>query len=238
MECKKYIMVVDYPSNGNTKLWYYDSIGEMLDEIKAWIIEDDEDHDLLSVDDDLVKERLDEMEITFSMYEYGKEDPFSEIGHNGDFYPGETDRFSEWIDEMISIEEGNNVMKYNQFVNEGKKDKFPNIKKLEIDGFVIYIGRDALSNDHLTFNMSHPEDIWMHAKGVPGSHVVIRVRENLPTRETLKKVAQLVAKNSKSKSDKTTVVYCQTKFVKKEKGMNPGQVKVDYVNAEEITIEN
>jgi predicted ribosome quality control (RQC) complex YloA/Tae2 family protein len=76
----------------------------------------------------------------------------------------------------------------------------------------------------------------MHAKGVPGSHVIIRIRENLPTKETLKKVAELVAKNSKSKNEKTTVVYCQRRFVKKEKGMNPGQVRVDYVNAEEITI--
>lgn len=123
-----------------------------------------------------------------------------------------------------------------QMFNEGKKDKFPNIKKVDIDGFVVYIGRDALSNDHLTFNMAQNEDIWMHAKGVPGSHAVIRIREKLPTKEVLKKVAQLVVKNSKAKSDSNTVVYCQRRFVKKEKGMNPGQVKVDYVNAEEIVI--
>ena len=77
----------------------------------------------------------------------------------------------------------------------------------------------------------------MHVKGVPGSHVVIRVRENLPTETTIKKAAELAKKNSKAKDkENTTVVYCQRKFVKKDPGMNDGQVKVDYVNAHDITI--
>lgn len=117
------------------------------------------------------------------------------------------------------------------------KDKFPNIKKMEIDGFVVYMGRDAKSNDHLTFNIADKEDIWMHAKGVPGSHIVIRVRDRLPTNEVIKQAAQIAKKNSKSpKDEKATIVYCQRKFVKKEKGMSDGQVKVDYINASEITV--
>ena len=128
------------------------------------------------------------------------------------------------------------IKKFNSF-NEGKKDKFPNIKKVEIDGFIIYIGRDAKSNDHLTFNIADKEDIWMHVKGVPGSHVVIRVRENLPTLELIKAAADLAKRNSKAdKQEKANVVYCQRRFVKKEQGMNDGQVRVDYLNAEEITI--
>lgn len=128
------------------------------------------------------------------------------------------------------------IKKFNSF-NEGKKDKFPNIKKVEIDGFIIYIGRDAKSNDHLTFNVADKEDIWMHVKGVPGSHVVIRVRENLPTLELIKKAADLAKRNSKAdKQEKANIVYCQRRFVKKEQGMNDGQVRVDYLNAEEITI--
>lgn len=128
------------------------------------------------------------------------------------------------------------IKKFNLF-NEGKKDKFPNIKKVEIDGFVIYIGRDAKSNDHLTFNVADKEDIWMHVKGVPGSHVVIRVRENLPTLDLIKRVADLAKRNSKAdKEEIATVVYCQRRFVKKEQGMNDGQVRVDYLNADEIVI--
>ena len=79
--------------------------------------------------------------------------------------------------------------------------------------------------------------MWFHVKGVPGSHVVIRVRENLPTETIIKAVAQLAKKNSKaSKDDKATVVYCQKRFVKKESGMNDGQVKVDYTNSYQIVV--
>jgi len=128
------------------------------------------------------------------------------------------------------------IKNYNLYL-ESKKDKFPNIKKIEAKGFFIYIGRDAKSNDHLTFNVAYDEDIWMHAKGVPGSHVVIRVSENLPTNEIIRYVAGLAKKNSKaSKEENVTVVYCQRRFVKKEKGMNDGQVRVDYINAYEIVV--
>ena len=128
------------------------------------------------------------------------------------------------------------IKKFNSF-NESKKDKFPNVQKKEIDGFVIYIGKDAKSNDHLTFNISSDDDLWFHVKGVPGSHVVIRVRENLPTETIIKAVAQLAKKNSKaSKDDKATVVYCQKRFVKKESGMNDGQVRVDYTNSYQIVV--
>ena len=128
------------------------------------------------------------------------------------------------------------IKKFNSF-NESKKDKFPNIQKLEIEGFVVYVGKDAKSNDHLTFNVADKEDIWMHAKGFPGSHVVIRVRENLPTPEVIKYAAELAKKNSKAnKENDVTVVYCQSRFVKKEPGMNDGQVKVDYNNSEEVII--
>jgi predicted ribosome quality control (RQC) complex YloA/Tae2 family protein len=127
-------------------------------------------------------------------------------------------------------------MKYLSYF-EGKKDKFPNIQKLDIDGFVVYVGKDAKSNDHLTFNISSDNDLWFHVKGVPGSHVVIRVRENLPIDSVIKKAAELAKKNSKaSKDSKATVVYCQRRFVKKESNMNDGQVKVDYTNSYEIQV--
>lgn len=120
--------------------------------------------------------------------------------------------------------------------NESKKSNKPNIKKLEIDGFTVYVGRDALSNDYLTFEVSDDEDYWMHAKGVPGSHVVIKVGDSVPGLDIIKKTAKLAAKNSKSDEEKVNVVYCKKKFVKKEPGMNIGQVKVDYSNSYEITV--
>jgi predicted ribosome quality control (RQC) complex YloA/Tae2 family protein len=130
-----------------------------------------------------------------------------------------------------------NIKGFRKYFEGSKKEKFPDIKKVEIEGFVVYMGRDAKSNDHLTFNVADEEDIWMHAKGVPGSHLVIRVRENLPTEEVIKKAAEIAKKNSKGKDKEgLPIVYCQRRFVKKDPGMNDGQVKVDYINAHEITI--
>jgi len=125
---------------------------------------------------------------------------------------------------------------------ESKNNKFPDIKKIEVDDYLIMIGRDAKSNDHLTFKVAEDDDIWMHVKGVPGSHVVIRVKSSafdiaLPTTEILKVAAELAKKNSKAqKEELVKVVYCKRKFVKKEPGMNDGQVRVDYLNSEEIVI--
>lgn len=189
-----------------------------------------------------VEERIQEHGMDYFVFENGKEHPLFSLfssSDDSDSSNHDWEKFTEFcFSETETIKEPikeNIVIRFQQF-NEGKKDKFPNLKKMDIDGFVVYIGRDALSNDHLTFNMARPEDIWMHTKGIPGSHVVIRVRDNLPALDTIKKVAKLAVKNSKSKSEKTIVVYCQRKFVKKEKGMKPGEVKVDYINAEEITI--
>ena len=128
------------------------------------------------------------------------------------------------------------IKKYKLFL-EGKKDKFPNVKKILLDDFVILLGKDAKSNDYLTFMMAENDDIWMHVKGFPGSHLVIKIKNNLPTETLLKACAQMAKKNSKAdKEDQVSVVYCKRKFVKKEPGMNDGQVKVDYLNAAEIVV--
>lgn len=96
-------------------------------------------------------------------------------------------------------------------------------KTLEIDGFTVYIGRSAAMNDILTTKIARPNDIWLHASGVPGSHVVIRVEDVLPKKETIKEVAKLCAKNSKGKG-KIDVVYTEAKNVKKDSRHNVGQV--------------
>lgn len=127
------------------------------------------------------------------------------------------------------------IKNYKVFL-ESKKDKFPNIKKLEIDGFTVYVGKDSKSNDYLTFNIANDDDIWMHVKGVPGSHVVIKVNDNLPTDSVIKTVAALAKKNSKSSDEKSIIVYCKRKFVKKENNMKDGQVSVDYKNSYNVTI--
>lgn len=120
---------------------------------------------------------------------------------------------------------------------ESKKEKFPNYRQVIVDGFVVFVGKDSKSNDYLTFNIAKDDDLWFHAKGVPGSHVVIVVKDNLPTLEVIRKVAELAKKNSRGKDQENLpVVYCKRKFVKKGPDMNDGQVSVDYKNSEDIII--
>lgn len=130
------------------------------------------------------------------------------------------------------------INKFQKFL-EAKKDKFPNIQTKKIQEFDILIGKDAESNDYLTTNLANDNDLWFHAAGVPGSHILIRIKENLPMTGLIEEVAKLAAKNSKAqKGSKVKVVYCKAKFVKKTSDMKPGQVSVDYKNAEEVIIQN
>lgn len=120
-------------------------------------------------------------------------------------------------------------------VMESKLDR-PNYKKLDIDGFIVYQGKDAKSNDYVTFELSDDEDYWFHAHNFAGSHLLLKIKDKLPQNETIKKVAELAAKNSKAPNGDVVVVWSKKKFIKKERAMNPGQVKVDYINSNKITI--
>lgn len=120
-------------------------------------------------------------------------------------------------------------------VNEGRK-KFPNIKRTEVGGFEVLQGRDAESNDHLTLVVAGDDDYWFHAKGVPGSHVVIRTDGRVPDRNVIYRVAEVAARNCQRKSGVVEVVWCKRRFVAKRPGMNPGQVAVDETNSEKIEI--
>ncbi len=127
-------------------------------------------------------------------------------------------------------------MKFIKSFLESKKSEKPKIKKHDIDGFVVYQGKDANANEHITLELSNENDIWMHAKGVPGSHVLIKIKDRIPTETTIKRAAIIAAKNSKSEEEMVKVVYCKKKYVTKQPGMNTGQVKVDYINANEIIV--
>jgi len=126
-------------------------------------------------------------------------------------------------------------MKHIKKFNESKNKV--NYKKLVIDDFVVYQGRNAESNDYVTFELSAPEDYWFHAKGHPGSHVLIKVKDRIPSENVIKQVAEIAAKNSKAPSGEVNVVWCKKEFVKKDSKMNAGQVKVDYKNSNIVIIQ-
>ncbi|HMG73215.1 MAG TPA: NFACT family protein [Pyrinomonadaceae bacterium] len=108
---------------------------------------------------------------------------------------------------------------------------------LSSDGFEILVGRTARDNDHLTFKVAKPNDLWMHTGDYSGSHVVIRnaTRKDVPHR-TIIEAAQLAAHFSQARKDaKVDVHYTQRKFVSKPKGAAPGLVRM--TRFKNITVE-
>ena len=96
------------------------------------------------------------------------------------------------------------------------------------DGQAILVGKTAKDNDAVTFKVSKPDDLWLHARGTPGSHVVIKLekKQQVPP-ETLKDAANLALFYSDlRKSGKGEVIYTLRKNVRKPKGAKPGSVMV------------
>lgn len=101
---------------------------------------------------------------------------------------------------------------------------------LSSDGYHIYVGKNNLQNEELTFHFASGNDWWFHAKGIPGSHVIVKTNgEELPDR-TVEEAGKLAAYYSKNRgSEKIEIDYIEKKHVKKPKGGKPGFV-VYYTN--------
>jgi len=95
--------------------------------------------------------------------------------------------------------------------------------------YIIWVGKNAQANDLLTLKHSHKEDLWLHAKDVAGSHVVIKQKSGKPfPKDVIERAAQLAAYNSKRKSEGLVpVAYTPKKFVRKRKGDPAGMVVVE-----------
>ncbi len=98
------------------------------------------------------------------------------------------------------------------------------------DGFDMYVGKNNLQNEELTFKVATGNDWWFHAKGIPGSHVIVKTNgEELPDR-TFEEAASLAAFYSKGGGgERVEIDYVEKKHVKKPNGSKPGFV-VYYTN--------
>ncbi len=102
------------------------------------------------------------------------------------------------------------------------------------DNVYIYVGRNNKQNDLLTLKDSSPDDTWLHARNIPGSHVIIK-GSDFPD-STLLEAAILAAYHSKYKlASNVPVDYTKVKYVKKPKGLRPGMVLYDYFKTLYVT---
>lgn len=141
-------------------------------------------------------------------------------------------------DDLVSLKEELiqfGYMKRKYTSGKGKKQKAVKIVNkpmhfISSDGFHIYVGKNNFQNDELTFKFASGNDWWFHAKGIAGSHVVVKSNgEELPDR-VYEEAGQLAAYYSKGKDmDKVEIDYTEKKNVKKPNGSKPGFV-VYYTN--------
>ena len=141
---------------------------------------------------------------------------------------------------MLSIENCDNLLELldikEELIKEGflrgkiknKKDSKLTTKPNEFissDGFKILVGKNNKQNDHLTLKVADNNDIWLHTKNIPGSHVIIKTDGKSVTDETIYEAAMLAAFFSKSKlSSQVPVDYTKKKNIKKPNGAKPGMV--------------
>lgn len=111
------------------------------------------------------------------------------------------------------------------------------------DGTTILVGKNNTQNDRLTLKISSPSDTWLHTKDIPGSHVIIRAKQQDISEKTLYEAGVLAAYYSKGKfSSNVPVDYTERKNVKKPSGAKPGMViyvnnSTIYVTPEESIVE-
>lgn len=98
------------------------------------------------------------------------------------------------------------------------------------DGLTILVGKNNVQNDYLTLRLAQDDDLWLHTKDIPGSHVLIR-RDNRPEipDDTIREAAELAAHFSKARhSGKVPVDYTAARHVRKPKGLPTGKVIYDH----------
>ncbi len=95
-------------------------------------------------------------------------------------------------------------------------------------GWIVLAGRTDQDNDHLSLKMAKANDYWFHVRGMPGSHVVLRVPAGEePDNATIKAAAAVAAWHSKKREARQVGVSCtRARFVTKPRGAKPGTVNI------------
>lgn len=96
------------------------------------------------------------------------------------------------------------------------------------DGFSILVGRNNVQNDKLSLKMAAKNDLWLHTKNIPGSHVILVTGGREPSGEALVQAAQLAAWFSRAReSSSVPVDYTPVRMLRKPQGARPGKVIYD-----------
>lgn len=103
------------------------------------------------------------------------------------------------------------------------------------DGWTVLVGRNSRQNEEVTFKMAAPDDVWLHVRGLPGAHVVIRCGGRAVPEATLEFAARLAAYHSAARGDRAVQVdWTLRKYVRRLPGGRPGMVQ--YSHEESVVV--
>jgi len=138
------------------------------------------------------------------------------------------------LEQLKDTKEINDFKKRFKELMEQKEQKGQNtenrFRKFKIGpDTLVYVGKNAANNDELTFGFAKPHDYWFHARGVGGSHCILKLpKGKSPSKELLERAAQIAAYFSKAKNSKyVPVSYTQKKYIRKPKGAPSGTVLLE-----------
>ena len=131
-------------------------------------------------------------------------------------------------EDLVQIKE--ELMEYGYIKHRRAGDKKPKITSrpfhyITSDGFHVYVGKNNYQNDELTFKLANGGDWWFHAKGIPGSHVIVKTEGKELPDHVFEEAGALAAYYSKGReNEKVEIDYIQRKHIRKVAGAAPGFV--------------
>lgn len=140
-------------------------------------------------------------------------------------------------DEVEEIREELRSQGYIRKTNKRVKNlkKSSPLSFVSSEGYQILVGRNNVQNDELTLKFAKPNDLWLHTKNIPGSHVIVRGPEPIPEK-TILEAASVAAWFSKARNSSKVQVDCtRAKYVRKPSGAKPGMVV--YVNYKTVIVD-
>lgn len=149
----------------------------------------------------------------------------------------DTDIASNWveIDEVRQILQSMGYWQGQAAKKIGGSGKTAPLRIVTRDGFVMWVGRNSRQNEQVTFDKGGGEDMWLHARDVPGAHVVIKFDGRKIPEAVILQAASIAAYYSKLRTESAVLVdVTQCKHVRKIKGAAPGMVT--YRNEETRTV--
>ncbi len=117
------------------------------------------------------------------------------------------------------------------FMTDKEQAELPPFKIFAVEGgFTVYAGKNSANNDELTFRYAKPNDLWFHARGSSGSHVVLKIgsAQGTPSKKAIHQAAAIAAYYSKMKNAKhVPVAMTERKHIRKPKGAPAGTVALE-----------